>query len=83
MAILSLTNSNVAQQTLHGLGADLDAVDKDGRTALMYASGKGDVESVKLLNAMKADVNICGEFGTAMHSAVYGGHTEMLQVTLS
>ena len=83
MAILTLTNANVAQQTLHGLGADLDVLHIFGETALMCASGMGNVESVKLLHAMKADVNICGRFGTAMHSAAYGGHTEMFQVTLS
>ena len=84
MAILPLTDANVVQQTLHELGADcLDAVDKHDTTALMVASREGHVESVKLLHAMKADVNICGELGTAMHWAVVGGHTEMLKVTLS
>ena len=58
----------------------MDAVDKDGRTALMRASWNGHVESVKLLHAMKADVTICGDFGTAMHDAARGGHTEMLKV---
>ena len=83
MAILALSDVNVVQQTLHGLGADcLDAVDKEGKTALMAASSKGHVESVKLLHAMKADVTICGENGTAMHYAVRGGHTEMLKVKL-
>ena len=80
---MCLSDVNVVQQTLHGLGADcLDAVDKDGATALMRASSKGHIESVKLLHAMKADVNICGDLGTAMHYAAYGGQTEMLKVTL-
>ena len=83
MAILALIDANVVQQTLHGLGANcLDAVDTSGRTALMHASLGGHVESVKLLHTMKADVNICGEYGTAMHWAARGGHTEMLQVAL-
>ena len=56
-------------------------MNKEGATALMVASEKGDVESVKLLHAMKADVNICGESGTAMHFAALGGQAETLKVT--
>ena len=45
-----LTNANVAQQYLHELGADnLDAVDKNGYTAMMIASAAGAIESVKVL----------------------------------
>ena len=61
---------------------NVDAVDEDGDTALMLASLGGHLDSVKYLYEIKADVNIRGKFGTAMHRAALGGHTEILKVTL-
>ena len=64
-------------------GADADAVDEENFTALMWASQEGHLDSVRYLLEIKADVNICsGKFGTAMHRAASGGHTEILKVTL-
>ena len=61
----------------------MDAVDGDNCTALMVASEEGQLVSVRYLLEIKSDVNFCsGEFGTAMHRAAYGGHTEILKVTL-
>ena len=62
--------------------ANVDALDVNGYTALMLASDKGHLDSVQYLYEIKADVNICGKFGTAMHRAARGGHTEILKVTL-
>ena len=61
----------------------MDAVDGDNCTALMKASERGHLDSVRYLLEIKSDVNCCsGEFGTAMNRAAYGGHTEILKVTL-
>ena len=61
----------------------MDAVQTNGLTALMVASQRGHLDSVRYLLEIKSDVNYCpGEFGTAMHRAAYGGHTEILKVTL-
>ena len=61
----------------------MDAVDGDNCTTLMWASAKGHLDSVRYLLGIKADVNYCSsEFGTAMHRAASGGHTEILKVTL-
>ena len=61
----------------------MDAVDGVGWTVLMVASERGHLDSVRCLLEIKADVNICsGKFGTAMHRAASGGHTEILKVTL-
>ena len=62
--------------------ANVDALDVNGYTALMLASDKGHLDSVQYLYEIKADVNICGKFGTAVHRAAFGGHTEILKVTL-
>ena len=62
--------------------ANVDAVDENGVTALMVSSLGGHLDSVQYLHEIKADVNICGKFGTAMHRAARGGHTEILKVTL-
>ena len=68
---------------LHDMGAvNVDAVDEKGDTALMLASRWGKTDSVQYLCEIKADVNICGASGTAMHRAASGGHTEILKVTL-
>ena len=61
---------------------NVDAVDEDGDTALMLASRWGKTDTVQYLHEIKADVNIRGKFGTAMHRAARGGHTETLKVTL-
>ena len=74
-------NPYVVQQILHELGAtDLDAVDEDGQTVLIAASQNGDIDSVKVLHEIKADLNLCGEGGTAMHHAAFGDQTEVLKV---
>ena len=62
--------------------ANVDAVNQFGGTALMLASENGSLDSVQYLYEIKADVNICGASGTAMHRAAFGGHTEILKVTL-
>ena len=62
--------------------ANVDAVDRYGYTPLILASNNGRLDSVQYLYEIKADVNICGASGTAMHRAAFGGHTEILKVTL-
>ena len=68
-------------QGLLRLGAGLDAADAE--TALMKASSKGEIEMVTLLYEAKADLNVCGRNGTALHRAVGNGCTEVLKVTLN
>ena len=81
MPILRSTNTNLGQQTLHELGVPLDAVDRFGQTSAMIASDKGDIEMVKLLHDMKADLPLCDQLGcTAMHLAIRGGHTKLVEV---
>ena len=66
---------------MHQLGAEnLDAVCEDGETAVMAASYNGDIESVKVLHAIKADLNVRTQAGTAIHRAVDCGNPEMLKV---
>ena len=72
---------HVNLQGLLQLGVALDAADAE--TALMEASSKGDIEMVKLLHEAKADLNVCGWLGTALHRAVGNGCTEVLKVTLN
>ena len=62
--------------------ANVDAVHESGVTALMLACASGHLDSVKYLYEIKADVNICGKFGTIMHCVANGGRTEILKVTL-
>ena len=80
---LLLTNMIIVHQTLHELGAtNVDSVDQDNDTPCMLACYNGDVESLKVLHAIKADLDFCGSFGTALHRAVDAGHCEMIKVML-
>jgi ankyrin repeat protein len=62
-------------------GADVNAKDKDGKTALMAASEKGHTEIVKTLIDNGANVNAKSKIGsTALMLASLGGHTEIVQL---
>ena len=79
----ALCNVDFEPQTLHELGADVDAMDENGYTAMMGASFKGDIDMVKLLHQLKADLDVCSQAGIAMHLAVEGGHVDMIKVSCS
>ena len=60
-------------------GADINAKDVDGRTALHWAAWYGYTEAVKLLLAVGADVNAKDDLGrTALHWAAWHGCTEVV-----
>src|SRR4030042_5134288 len=64
-------------------GADVNAKDKDGQTALMAASLMGHAEVVTLLVNKGADVNIGDKFGgTALLVACFGGHIEVVRLLI-
>ena len=50
----------------------LDAVDQFGQTAATLGICTGHIESVKLLGNMKADLTLCGLWGTALRFSVKG-----------
>ena len=58
-------------------GADVNATDQYGYTALQYAAKYGHAETVLALIANGADVNAAGQYGyTALHYAAINGHAE-------
>lgn len=70
--------------SLIAVKADVNAKDRDDRTALMYASRKGRVEVVRALLAAKADVNAKDKDGsTALMWASVGGHVEVVRALLA
>lgn len=61
-------------------GCDVDIKDQDGQTALMWASGYGDLEVVQALIDAGADVNAHTEFQeNALMTAVRKDHVEVMQ----
>jgi len=63
--------------------ADVNAVEDDGKTALMVASANGRVEVVKALLAAKADVNARQPDGsTALMLALRNGHQEVAELLM-
>lgn len=63
---------------LLGKGADVNAKDEDGGTALMWAAAKGNKDIVKKLLAQEADVNAKSQTGkTALIAAAEKDQTEI------
>lgn len=59
-------------------GADVNTVDKNGRTALMFATIEGRTDIVKELIKNGVDVNAVNEWGTtALAFATIEGHTDL------
>ena len=73
-------DTNLGKQILYEEGVPVDAVDAFGETATMIASCIGNIEVVKLLGKMKADLTLRSQRGTAMHCALRSGHTKLLEV---
>jgi ankyrin repeat protein len=66
---------------LVGRGADVDARDRYGQTALMLAAHTGQREVVEALIAHRANLNITAKFGlSALMLALVAGHTEVARL---
>jgi len=63
LILAAMANNGVMINYLHQLNADLNAVDCYKRSALMYASGNGQIEAVKLLLSFCADKSLLDENG--------------------
>ena len=64
-------------------GVDIDYVDDDGRTALMYASQNGHIDIVRILIEQNADVNYQDDDGNTPTSlASENGHSEVIDVLI-
>lgn len=67
--------------TLIASGADLDALDRHGQTALMNASHKGHVEVVRLSMQHRAKLNHTAKYGlTALILAVIADHPDVVRL---
>ncbi|KAL8599445.1 hypothetical protein ACOMHN_066464 [Nucella lapillus] len=79
------THSASASITQHLLwaGADVNAQDHEGRTALLYAACNGHSDTAEQLIQHGADVNAQNEWGdTPLFCAVRNGHTDTSQVLI-
>lgn len=73
----SLIRNNAEIMRLIKAGAGIDATDKKGRTALMYAAHDGNIEICKFLLEKNANVTAGDNRGkTVLMYAANGGHTE-------
>lgn len=65
------------------LGAKIDQVDKNERTALMISSSLGRVEALSILIKYGAQMNLCDKFGwTALMLAIYYNQKEIVKFLL-
>jgi uncharacterized protein len=68
---------------LLGEGADVEEVDRGGRTALHYAASRGFLDIATLLIETDADVNAADNAGwTALHAAADASHQELVRLLL-
>jgi uncharacterized protein len=78
----AITRSDV--QLVHdllGQGADVNALDRHGQTALMLAAHAGKREVVEALVAHRANLNITAKFGlSALMLAVVAGHADIARL---
>lgn len=71
-------------------GANVNAVNRNKQTALMFAAGQGNPENVRALIAMKADIHAVSEipnnyderYTTALHLAAKHYHVEAVEILL-
>lgn len=63
-------------------GAEVNAVDHDGDTALLYAISKGHLDIAELLLRHGADPNIAGDSGYPIRTAASRGWTQMVRALL-
>ncbi len=62
-------------------GADVNALNQHGQTAIMNAAHHGQVEIVRLLIDRGADLNRSAKYGlTALMLAVIGGHAAVVEM---
>jgi ankyrin repeat protein len=67
-----------------GTGADVDALDRFGQSALMLAALGGHLEAVQVLIAAGADLNVTAKFGlSATMLAVVSGHPAVARALAS
>ncbi len=75
LLLLLLAGDADALKELLAAGADKDEADHEGRTALHFACGYGEIQCVKVLLEAGADVNIIDHNkNTALHYAA-GAHS--------
>ena len=80
--LLEAAESGDIERTKHLIkhGADVDAKDRYGMTALHWAADNGSVDIVKLLLKAGANVNVTNIYGkTALHYAVIWGFTDIVK----
>ncbi len=71
---------DVVRELLHR-GAEVDARDRYGQTALMLAAHAGHREIVETLIDHRANVNVTAKFGlSALMLAIIAGHTEIARL---
>ena len=71
------------ESLLHA-GIDINSRNKDGVTALAYASGRGHMDIVQKLLDNNADVNISSNIGsTALMNAAYMGHVKIVSILIA
>jgi ankyrin repeat protein len=82
--LAAISNHNrVLKHFLDKRGMDVDAKDRDGRTALYWASELGHDKIVQTLLDKAADVNAYGRvYGSALQAASCNGHDKVVQMLL-
>ena len=60
-------------------GADVNARNKDGASAIHFAAGDGSLERVELLFSKGANLEYISQSGAPLHWAAGKGHTNIIK----
>ena len=63
--------------------AEVNAADQDGRTAMMWAAGRGNLICLQLLIVSGADVEAVDQNGVTIMRAAQGGHLTCLKLLVA
>lgn len=78
----TISESDTIVSTLLSLNVDINAQNKDGASAVHFASADGNVSRLQMLIKNKADINLMSNTGNALHWASGKGRLDAMKLLI-